>query len=178
MARAATLDRIGTACKRYGPGRLPGADRPDVGAGYAGGTAALGVVTLFVLVTSLLAILGSPFGFGSSTLAVLSLYAVPVVVPVAFVAAVAVWRVLPTEIPYFGAVAGVIATLVTYVGSVVVVAALATVLAATSASDASTGTGVGFALVVGFAAFLWTFWLALPAGMVSGMVYERVGVTR
>jgi len=177
MARSAALGRIGTACKRYGPGRLPGADRPDVGAGYAGGSAALCVVVLFALVTSLLAALGSPFGFGSLTLTVLALYAVPVVVPVAFVAAVAVWRVLPGEIPYFGAVAGVLATLVTYVGSVVVLAVLATVLAATSAS-ASTGTGAGFALVVGFAAFLWTFWLALPAGMVGGMVYERVGVAR
>lgn len=178
MARAGALDRIGTACKQYGPGRLPGADRPDVGAGYAGGTAALSVVVLFALVTSLLAALGSPFGFGSLTLTVLSVYAVPVVVPVAFVAAVAVWRALPIGIPYFGAVAGVLATLATYVGSVVVVAVLATVLAATSASDVSTGTGAGFALVIGFAAFVWTFWLALPAGVVGGMVYERVGVTR
>ena len=45
------VETVGAFCKRYGPGRLPGANRPAVGAGYAVATAALAAAVAFIVVT-------------------------------------------------------------------------------------------------------------------------------
>jgi hypothetical protein len=56
----AAVETVGVFCQRYGPGRLPGASRPAVGAGYAVATAALAAGVAFVVLTGVETLL---FGF-------------------------------------------------------------------------------------------------------------------
>lgn len=102
------------------------------------------------------------------------LWAVPVIVPAAFLTGAIVWRSLPEGIPYYGPVAGVLATALTYI---VAVGFLAPALIALEASYAGAGLeiiGVGFfAVYIGGFAFVYTFWLTLPLGVVSGHIHER-----
>lgn len=168
------LDGLGTVCKRYGPGRLPSADRADVGAGYAGGAAALGATLLYALVTLVLAELGGTLAVDGALPAV-AVAALPFVVPAAFVSGVVVWRLLPADTPHFGAVAGFVATLGTYLGGLILLGA-ATASYAVLSGRAGAVTDV-FAVVgvVGFMAVLLTCWLTLPLGCLCGAIYERVG---
>lgn len=171
-----TVDRLGDACHRYGPGRLPGADRRTLGAGYACASTATVAVLAFVLlmVSFLLVNPDSATGF----FAFLALGAFPVVVPAAFLSGVAAWRLLPDWLPAFGAVAGLVATVTTYC---LLTVALVPILA--FGTPALTGLGpvtgpaaglVGGALVVGAFAFLFTCWITIPVGAAGGYVYERV----
>lgn len=176
MNSSALEDRIGVACKRVGPGRLPGADRPDIGAGYAGASGALVAAVAFSAVVLGLAALGSPLNVGDPVLAVLAAYALPFVVPAAFVAGVVTWRALPERTPWFGAVAGVVGTLLAYLGAVALLAAFLFV-AALSQSGTEPAAAAVFAAVIGYIAFLLTVWVMVPIGCLGGLIYERVGVT-
>ncbi|MEA1930656.1 MAG: hypothetical protein U9O06_03800 [Euryarchaeota archaeon] len=44
------ITRFAAVCKQYGPGRLPYADRREIGAGYAMATTAMVAAVTFVLV--------------------------------------------------------------------------------------------------------------------------------
>ncbi len=152
--------------------RLPGADRRDVGAGYAGAMAALAVALLF----SLVMVLSAPLGLGDPALSLVALSAVPLIVPAAFVSALAVWRVLPEGGRFGGLLGGLLATVVTYLVSLVGLYLLVVTLAFGS-GPASTGTLLTeagwFVALVGLAAFAWTFWLTIPIGCLGGAAYER-----
>ena len=172
--RSLPIESLHRACTRYGPGRLPGADRRDIGAGYAAASAALAASFLFAAA----AIAGETVGLLSSNDGVVWFafagLAVPVVVPVAFVAGVVVWRLLPSEIPFFGPVAGLLGTLGTYLGSLL---AIALILAASAALDLSGGgpaSAAAFSFGVVYIGFLNTWWVAFPVGAVSGAVYSAV----
>ena len=114
------------ACTRYGPGRLPGAKRPDVGAGYAAASAALAATVLFAAT----AIAGETIGVLSSNDGLVWFafagLALPIVIPTAFLVGVAVWRLLPSDVPFFGPVAGLLGTLGTYVASLPTVTVILT----------------------------------------------------
>ena len=62
MNSAGFLTALRTTCKWYGPGRLPKAERRDVGAGYALASAATGATLLFALISWSMYVLGSPVG--------------------------------------------------------------------------------------------------------------------
>ncbi|MFP8954329.1 hypothetical protein ACLI4Z_15380 [Natrialbaceae archaeon A-arb3/5] len=175
MVSIPSVGGLAVACKQYGPGRLPRADRRNVGAGYAAAAAALVVSVAFALGMFGLTLLGlssntiNPF-WGAS-----ALVSLPLVVPAAFVAGVLVWRLLPDGVPYFGAVAGVLATVATYLGALAVVSLA--VLAARLAWWTGTGgvlTDVGGAVAfVAIFAGLFTAWLTIPVGCLGGAIYER-----
>ncbi|OIB58562.1 hypothetical protein [Natrialba sp. SSL1] len=171
------IDRLATGCKRYGPGRLPNADRRDIGAGYAGASAALAISILFALSMLALAQLGSPFGVGHPFWALSAIAALPIVVPAAFLVGVLVWRTLstmsPTTIPYFGAVAGLVATILTYLVSIVIVFILAVGLHATGGSDAVLWDAATLTALIAIVAATFTAWFTLPLGCLSGAIYER-----
>jgi len=152
--------------------RLPGADRRDLGAGYAAAVAAVCVVLLF----SLVMVVSVPLGVGDPALSLVALTATPLVVPAAFLSTVAVWRVFPMTGRFGGLLGGLLATVVTYLVSLAGLYLLVVALAFGS-GPASTGTLLaeagGFVALVGFAAFLWTFWLTIPIGCLGGAAYER-----
>lgn len=182
MTPPKTVETIAAACKRYGPGRLPGADRTDIGAGYAGATAALGLAVAYALGMATLHALGGPVWFGHAFWAISALLAVPIVVATAFVAGTVVWRVLPDPdtVLAFGAVAGLLATIATYALSLAAVFVLFVV--GQSLGVFGTGTepllleaGV-LTATVGVVAIGLTGWLALPLGCLSGVIYERARV--
>lgn len=162
------VERIGTLCKRYGPGRLPGANRPAVGAGYAVATAALAAAMAFVVVTGVETLLFGGSIAVTGELTSLGLLAIPLVVPVAFVGGAAAWRLLPESTSYRGPLAGTLATVLTYVGATLLVVPL---LVATSPSQPRASAEIG--LLVGVVGFLSTSWLTLPAGAVGGWIHER-----
>lgn len=175
MATGTWLDELESACHRYGPGRLPGAEKPTIGAGYAGAAAALGVVVAFA--TVMLALDGWPVAPDGSgvALAVAAVVAVPLVVPTAFASAAVVRRYLPSSVPYFGAVAGVLATLLTYLVAVVALFGIGLLVAVTgSAYYGPLVEAVRFAGLFGVAGFVLTAWMTIPVGCLSGYVHERV----
>lgn len=98
----------------------------------------------------------------------------PLVVATSFVSAVFVWRTLPSDIPHFGASAGVLATLGTYLLAVLVLFVLNVAVVATYGQYAQIPEAASFMALVGFVALTSTFWLTLPVGAVSGFVHERV----
>lgn len=173
MNYAGLFDALGTTCKRYGPGRLPKAERRDIGAGYALASAAAGSALFFALVTWSYALGSSMEGdwefFGTA-----ALVALPLVVPTSFVSAVIVWRRLPSDVPYFGAVAGLLATVGTYLLATLVLFALNVAAVVIYGQYAQALEAVTFMGLVGFMAFASTFWLTLPIGSVSGIVHEHL----
>ena len=164
-------------CERYGPGRLPGAEARAVGAGYAMATAALSAATLFVLVTGGFALLAGgpgPQGSTSDFLVFYGLWAVPIVVPAAFLAGAIVWRTLPEKTPYYGPVAGLLATALTYVVATGLLAVLVIGVTPVLYGDPLDVTGYGpFAGFIGAIGFIYTFWLTLPLGTVSGDIHDQ-----
>jgi hypothetical protein len=167
------VETVGVFCKRYGPGRLPGASRPAVGAGYAVATAALAAAVAFILVTGIRTLLV----FGSLTITgglwYFGLLAVPLVVPAAFVGGVVAWRLLPESMSYRGPLAGLLATVLTYVvATLLTVATLLVIFLIDSGPEPVRGSVVVGLLYGGFG-FVYTFWLTLPIGAVSGWIHER-----
>lgn len=178
MTPSTAFRRVVATCKRFGPGRLPGADRRTLGAGYAAATAAIGVATLYTALASALHLVGFASGFWAAV----GLVALPFVVPSAFVAAVLTWRVMPADTTRFGLLAGLVGTALTYL---VATALVYLVLVAVALLD-GTGSEAGNAFVPGavlepaalvslVAVFgvVFTGWLAFPVGCASGAMYER-----
>lgn len=167
---------LGTACKRYGPGRLPRAERRDIGAGYALASAATGTTLLFALMSWGLYILGEPIGSDWDFLGTWALVALPFVVPTSFVSAVIVWRSLPSDTPYFGASAGVLAALGTYALVLLTLFVFSIITITINGQYAEIPDALGFMTVVGFVALASTFWLTFPVGAISGIIHERVAL--
>jgi len=183
---------MATVCKQHGPGRLPYADRREVGAGYAMATTAAVAAVAFVLAGQITGLSEAttigPFWFGyvgipSGIAAVeVAAVAIPVIVPSAFVSGVIVWWVDSSDRSRFGPVAGVVATGLTYpvgslgVGAVVTIPSvlrdLGQLRLLSLVFDLLAGT-VYFALFVGIPVFVFTFWLTLPLGALGGSIYER-----
>ena len=174
MSSTGFLDALGTTCKQYGPGRLPKAERRDIGAGYALASASGGATLLFALIAWSLYALGSPIGSDWEFLGTMALIALPLVVPTSFISAVFVWRTLPSDTPYFGGVAGFLATLGTYLLAMFVLFALNVVAVVIYGQYEGILEAAAFMLLVGFVALASTFWLTFPIGSVSGMIHERV----
>lgn len=168
------LTTLGTACKQYGPGRLPKADHRDIGAGYALAFAATGTTLLFALVAWSLYVLDSPLGSDWEFFGAMALIALPLVVPMSFLSAVIVWRTLPSKIPHFGAIAGVFATLGTYLLALIVLFTLYVIALVAYGQFDQILEAAGFVLLIGFVALASTFWLTLPVGALSGTIHERV----
>ncbi len=162
------------ACTRYGPGRLPGAKRPAIGAGYAAAGAALAATVLFAVG----AIAGETVGLLSSNDGLVWFafagLALPIVIPTAFLVGVAVWRLLPPDVPFFGPVAGLLGTLGTYVGSLLAVTVILTASAVLGLSGADPVSAAGFSFGVVALGFMITWWVTFPVGAVSGTVYNAV----
>lgn len=174
MGTAPWVESLEMACHRFGPGRLPRAEDPAIGAGYAGATAALVVAVTFA--AGMIALDGWPAGSGGGVVfAAVAIVAVPVVVPAAFASAAAVWRYLPDSVPHYGAVAGVLATVVTYLTVLVALFGIGLVNAILGSPHYGPFVeATRFAGTFGFVGFVFTVWLAAPVGCASGYVYERV----
>ena len=171
------VEQFGTLYERYGPGRLPGARRRALGAGYAYASMALVATSAFVLLVVLLRLVLGPGEGDVIGLGVLALFAYPLVVPSAFVSAWLVWRFLPTGAS-IGAIGGSVAVALTYLFSTLLV----TVAILWPRTDAYAGFtlreqlvgSVSTGILFGFGAFLLTFWFTLPLGAAAGYLYERV----
>ena len=174
------IARFAALCKQYGPGRLPYADRREIGAGYAMATTATVATVTFILVMQ---VPGLPEVLPTGDDAVyFGSIALPIVVPSAFVAGVIAWRSATPELSRFGPVAGLVATGVTYLfGSLAIGAVLMIRSLVQDPSQLRTLSAVGDLLIgvvasaplVGAVAFLFTFWLTLPLGALGGSIYER-----
>ena len=183
---------MAAVCKQYGPGRLPYADRREIGAGYAMATTAVVAAVAFVLAGQIPGLSEAttigPFWFGYvgipegiaavQTAAV----AIPVVVPSAFVSGVLAWQAATPDLSRFGPTAGLVATGVTYpIGSLAVgvVVTLPSVLQDPGqlrllSAVAALLAGIAYVgLFAGIGVFLFTFWLTLPLGALGGSIYER-----
>lgn len=168
------VTRLGAACERYGPGRLPGADDRVLGAGYACASTAIVAILVFAGLGGLLGLLGGG-GVGGG-LAFLGVVAAPLVVPAAFALGVATWWVLPEDLPLFGPVAGLLTTLLVYPVGGAVVAVLLYVqpsLGSLAPGADRLAASLGGGVLVGFVALVFTFWVTLPVGTAGGYVYER-----
>jgi hypothetical protein len=175
MERISWLDRLGTVCKQYGPGRLPHAERYDVGAGYAGASAALAVAVLFALLAVVLETAGLLSVGDGGVFAWAAVVSLPIVVPAAFFAGTLVARLVPTNVPVAGAILGLLGTMGTYLGAFVVLFAAGIGVGFTTGADTLLLDAWYFAATFGYIGFLFTCWLTIPAGCASGIIYERIG---
>jgi hypothetical protein len=164
----AAVETVGVFCHRYGPGRLPGASRPAVGAGYTVATAALAAAVAFVVLTGVEWLLFGGQLTGSGELTYGGLAAIPFVVPAAFAGGAVAWRLLPESVSYRGPVAGVLATVLTYVGATLLFG-----LSFFALNPSRPSAAVVVSLLGGIFGFFLTFWLTLPIGAVSGWIHER-----
>ena len=167
------VETVGVFCKRYGPGRLPGASRPAVGAGYAVATAALAAAVAFIVVSGIRTLLV----FGSLTITggvwYFGLLAIPLVVPAAFIGGAVAWRLFPESMSYRGSLAGLLATVLTYVVATLLTVAILLVIFLIDSGPEPVRGSVVVGLLYGGFGFIYTFWLTLPIGAVSGWIHER-----
>ena len=170
------LASAGRLCKRFGPGRLPGAENRNIGAGYAFATAALSAATVFILVTGYRPILQyglEAFGPGHEGIYLFGAYALPFVVPSAFVAGGLAWEFRLKGIPFEGAFAGIVATILTYAIATPLAISVYYWLSLVSPAVTMSRTPLDLIFFFAFFGFLFTFWLTLPLGAISGHIHER-----
>lgn len=158
--------------------QLPrGGDR-DVGAGYVMALTAVGVATLYYLFVGVgILLIGVGFGgesfFTNAAVGLLSgaLGLSAVVAPLLFVTGIAAWRVVPPSQRYSGAIGGLLAMALAYLVAGALVVGLAAVSAvATGSPLVDSVIGSSGIIVV---AFLASSWIALPASILTGTLYER-----
>jgi hypothetical protein len=171
---------------------LPKSDHPAIGAGYVMAAAATIAAVVFGVVTGLLtgvavAVLFFSVGDLTNPFAVVAIgvaaglswlsaagMSLAVVVPGGFVGGVTVWRIVPESLRLGGFVGGLLATLVGYLFSWGLLLLPAGVYRI--AVDPSVGTVTGplleFVLLLGFSS-AYTVWATVPAGLLSGYLYER-----
>lgn len=83
------------------------------------------------------------------------------------------WRLLPESTSYRGPLAGLLATVLTYVVATLLIIATLLVIFLTESDPEVVGASVVVGLVYGAFGFGLTFWLTLPIGGVSGWIHER-----
>lgn len=164
-----TLHALHGACTRYGPGRLPGADRPDIGAGYAAASAALAATALVAAVI----VAPDVFAQGASAAGGVLFFgfALPFVLPAAFAVGVLGWRLLPSHRPIAGVALGALGTLATYVLASLLLGVAITVGAALSLTGADPASAALFTVGVLAIAVVATGWLTVPLGGLAGFLY-------
>lgn len=159
-------------CKQYGPGRLPQADRPDVGAGYAAASAAVLATVLFGIVLSAHAVSATSGDWITSFL--FPAFALPVVVPSAFLVGVVGWRLSPSPSSIVGILIGGFGAVATYLVSLVLLGGVLSAGALSPLSGAALVDAVAFSGSLVAIAFVLTWWITIPVGCLSGLVYVNV----
>ncbi|MFC6756430.1 MULTISPECIES: hypothetical protein [Haloarcula] len=176
---AATAETAEVLCKRFGPGRLPGADNRVVGAGYAFATAALSAATVFVVVTGFESITKhglAAFGPAHGGIYMFGVYAIPFVVPSAFIAGAFTWAQRPASARYWGAVGGIVATVLTYIIATPLTISGWYVITLLHPEWTMSSNLPRLMMLLGIVGFLLTCWLTLPVGAISGYIHERAVV--
>lgn len=173
MSQAPWPDRLGSQCERYGPGRLPGADGPAVGAGYALASAALFSTVVWTLgVGGIRFLTGWSFTRSEQANALLALGGLTALflITAAFVSGTVVCRYSPERLYRYG----IVIDLLAMVGAYVVGTALLMPFALLFGGASLLFSGPLSVLYVGGIAFLASGWLTLPVGAAMGHVHRRV----
>ena len=160
------------ACERFGPGRLPGAHRPDIGAGYAASGAAFVATVGYTAVISILHMMN--LGVHPTLNVVLGGIILPFVVIAAFMVGLLGWRLLPVRDPILGIPAGAIGAIATYGVTMLMLAVIVVGAAVVSLSGAEPLSAAAFAWGVTYFAFEFTWWVTIPVGCLAGYVYVSV----
>lgn len=163
------------ACKQYGPGRLPKADQPDIGAGYAAASAAVFVTVLCGIVLGVDAVRGASSDWIVSFM--FPALALPVIVPSAFFLGVVSWRLSPSSSSITGIILGGIGAIATYLVSLVLVGGVLTAGAVFSLSGATLMEAAEVSIGIITLAFIFTWWISIPVGCLSGFVYMNITKT-
>lgn len=169
---ATYASRTHALCSHYGPGRLPGADRPAIGAGYAAGGAAVAATLLFSIAFSAYSLVIGPGDWIASFL--FPLYALLFVIPAAFLLASIGWTFVAPRSTLGGLVAGGLGAIATYLIAGLFLSAVVVPATGFSISIAALYDIVHFTIgVIGIALFL-SWWVAIPMGCLAGAVYVNV----
>lgn len=159
-------------CKRYGPGRLPNADRNDIGAGYAAAAAAVVATLLYGVLISVRGVLAS--GIEEVYAMVFFSLALPFVVPAAFIVGILGWRLLPSYSTPVGVIGGGLGALTSYFVASLLFGAFFSVAAALSLTGADPAGYGRFSIALGTVAAILTWWVTIPIGCLAGYVYVNV----
>lgn len=185
MAHDSGPTQIETLCRRFGPARLPLADRPVVATGYAFATAALlstVVWELFVGGVIMLIISYDAYRFGETTLRVLwsddlggllNPFEVAGLIPLVFVPSAFLAgtfaRYLPARLRRRGALTGTLTMAGAYL-----VGGLPIGVALMLYGEVGDLTGaLFFGSIFSLVAFPYSAWLSLPVGAAVGHVHQR-----
>ena len=127
-----------------------------------------------VVTSFLLAVLGVADGLSVAELRFV-VAALPFVTLSAFWSGVAVWRYLADGSPRYGAIGGVAATCLTYLVSTGFLFPVV-VFIGHEWLPLSVSTAAGYTLLTAVIGTILTGWMALPAGVAAGYVYESARV--
>lgn len=174
MNRLPSSNTLHRLCHRYGPGRLPKAENRAIGAGYAAATAAFTVALCYAVSTTVIEVISTGVTDPNLSLAEFALAAVPVVVPAAFATGVVGWKLYPPTTSRRAVVAGVAGTLMTYIAGFIILSIYTVLGAVPSIPAADLLFAIQFSFVLTVFGFMFTFWLAIPAGCISAIVYQNV----
>lgn len=171
---------------------LPMGDRPAIGAGYAMAAATAVAAIGFGIVLGVLSGIGAAalfvgvgeypnplVGGGVAVMAVISWLtaagtSLGIVVPGGFVGGVVVWRFVPASLRLGGFVGGLLSTLVGYAvcWALLLPFGVFVTLAVDPAVTTAAGSALELGLLLGFIS-VYTSWATLPAGLLTGYLYER-----
>ena len=101
------------------------------------------------------------------------LLAIPLFVPAAFVGGAVAWRLLFESMSYRGPLAGLLATVLTYVVATLLTVAMLLIIFLLDGAPEPVGGSVVVGLLYGGFGFIYTFWLTLPIGAISGWIHKR-----
>ena len=167
--------------------RLPRGTGRNIGGGYAMAMAAAGAPACYYLVVGVaIAVIGvqlaaagdtvpvaflvmAPVGLAMGTLQTAVFVAVP-----AFVCGVVAFRFVPADWRFAGPLAGLVATVLTYlVGGVLLAGVFLPLALLGGPTPSSVLEAAGSVLAILGVAFLATSWAALPLGAGAGALYDR-----
>lgn len=169
-------ERLASAYYRYGPGRLPGADRRDVGGGYAFATVMAAFSAVFLLNQAVGVGWGDPW---PSVLETPVHYAtmLALLVGCGFVAGVLTWRYLAEQLTYFPRWSGLVASTLTHLFVVLVFDVIVVVgVGYLTWSERFVEIFVAYGIIlVGLTRELWIAAVALYLfGSAGGYLYEQL----
>ncbi|MDJ1430851.1 hypothetical protein [Halostagnicola sp. A-GB9-2] len=172
----------GSLCRRFGPGRLPYADRHDIGGGIAMAATGLLAVVLWFGASIVLLHTGALAAVSGQDLVSFGVLAgaffVPLAIPASLVVGTILWRQIDPETsdPLLGAVLGTCTSMVSMVAgglSVGLVIALYNLLGGAITAVESIVLAFAFALPAFQFALVFAGWLIVPLGAFGGWYHER-----
>lgn len=145
---------------------------PAFKTGYAAAKEAL-VSVLFVILTGWMLDYAGVTLINGTYLSTRAQYLLPVIVPLAFICAAVTDSLLPTSLPHYGGIMGVISVVLTYATAIAAIGLGYAAAAELALVSHDINTALSITAVYGYYMVLLTFWFTLPIGYFRGRHHHQ-----